>query len=275
MSERVTIDIKGQIAHVRLSRSDKLNALDMLMFAGLVEAGSRLSNEPDVRVVVLSGEGRAFCAGIDLDSLRDGGSRERTIEEIGRRDHEGMNLMQWAVMQWRRLAVPVIAAVQGVAFGAGFQLALGADMCFVSAQTKMSIMEARWGLVPDMAGMYLLRQLVRPDITAELMMSGRIFSGEEAARYGLVTRLCEDPTREALEFAGEIAHRSPDAIRAGKRLLYMRDTSCEAILHAETLEQQTLLKSSNHAEAIRAAAAKQEPNFGPPEQVQERVDASG
>jgi enoyl-CoA hydratase/carnithine racemase len=267
MSDRVSVDIERNVAHVRLRRPEKLNALDRLMFTALVDAGSRLSKEPDVRAVVLSGEGRAFCAGIDLDSLRDEESRERTIADIDRREHEGMNLMQWAVVQWRRLAVPVIAAVHGVAFGAGLQLALGADMRFVSAQTKMSVMEARWGLVPDMAGMYLLRELVRPDVTAELMMSGRIFSGEEARIHGMVTRLCEDPTRDALEFASEIAHRSPDAIRAGKRLVYPRDASCQAILLAETLEQRALLKSANHAEAIRAAAAKEEPSFGPPERV--------
>lgn len=240
-----------------------MNALDAAMLGALLAAGRRLRDESDLRAVVLSGEGRAFCAGIDLTSLSSKEERERTLVNVAARDLQDVNVAQLAVMQWRQLPVPVIAAVHDVAFGAGFQLALGADMRFATPFARMSVMEVQWGLVPDMGGMYLLRELVRRDVAAELITSGRIFTGDEAQRLGLATRVCDDPIGEALTFAKQIAGRSPDAIRAGKRLLSLHDEALRnRILRGESSEQLALLRTANHAEAVRAGLAGETPDFG-------------
>src|ERR1700742_5056063 len=199
MEDRVAISITDGVADVRLVRADKMNALDAAMFDALVAATERLSREKSVRVVVLSGEGRAFCAGLDMgrfaamkekggNGVPGGESRDLT-----KRTHGIANAPQQAVWGWRQLPVPVIAAVTGVAFGGGFQLALGADMRFLSADARMSIMEIKWGLVPDMAGTPILAGLVRDDILRELTYTGRIFSAQEATRFGLATRVVDDP----------------------------------------------------------------------------------
>jgi len=165
-------------------------------------------------------------------------------------------------MVWREIPVPVIAAVHGVAFGGGFQLSLGADMRFVAPDAQLSVMEIKWGLVPDMAGIVLMRGLVRDDVARELTFSGRIFSGQEALGLGLATRVCDDPRREALAFAKEVAAKSPDAIRAGKRLLALAAEGDErAILLAETTEQAKLIGSPNQVEAVRANLEKRAPQF--------------
>lgn len=264
MQDRVRTDIVDHVAHVRMVRSDKMNALDDAMFEALANAGAQLARAEDVRAVVLSGVGRGFCAGIDLSNFSDGEGRQPSRIDISSREYGGVNIAQHVVMQWRKLPVPVIAAVHDVAFGGGFQLALGADMRFVAPGARLALMEVKWGLVPDMAGMFLLRDLVRPDVAAELIASGRIFDGDEALRLGLATRVCADPVADALAFAREIAGRSPDAIRAGKRLLSVHDEAlCVRILNAEAREQLALVRTPNQVEAVRAGMANDRPVFGP------------
>ena len=195
MDDRVSVSILEGIADVRLVRADKMNALDIPMFEALVAATERLAGEKGLRAVVLSGEGPAFCAGLDMgrfaamkESGGNGiaGGKER---DLATRTHGLANFPQAAVWGWRQLPVPVIAAVHGVAFGGGFQLALGADMRILAADARMSIMEIKWGLVPDMAGTQLMRHLAREDIVRELTYTGRIFSGEEAFQYGFATNV--------------------------------------------------------------------------------------
>jgi enoyl-CoA hydratase/carnithine racemase len=267
MEERVSISIADGIADVRLVRADKMNALDAAMFEALVAATERLSREKGLRAVVLSGEGRAFCAGLDMgrfaamnenggNGIPGGGNRDLTV-----RTHGQANFAQQAVWGWRQLPVPVIAAIHGVAFGGGFQLALGADMRFLSADARMSIMEIKWGLVPDMAGTPILASLVRDDILRDLTFSGRIFSAQEALTYGLATRICDDPRGAALEVALEIAGKSPDAIRAVKRMLNKLSVDPGPALLAESVEQQKLLGSPNQTEAVRANIDKRAPRF--------------
>src|SRR5882757_1314629 len=174
MDDRVRITISEGVADVRLVRADKMNALDAAMFDALVAASSRLAQEKGVRAVVLSGEGRAFCAGLDMGrfaAMKDNGGNGIAGGEkrdLSARSHGLANFPQAAVWGWRQLPVPVIAAVQGVAFGGGFQLALGADMRLLAPDARMSIMEIKWGLVPDMAGTPILASLVRDDILREL-----------------------------------------------------------------------------------------------------------
>ncbi|WFU15066.1 crotonase/enoyl-CoA hydratase family protein [Bradyrhizobium sp. CB3481] len=267
MEQRVSISISDGIADVRLVRADKMNALDAAMFEALVAATERLAQEKGVRVVVLSGEGRAFCAGLDMgrfqamkenggNGIAGGEKRDLTV-----RTHGIANFPQQAVWGWRQLPVPVIAAIQGVAFGGGFQLALGADMRFLTPDARMSIMEIKWGLVPDMAGTPILASLVRNDILRELTYTGRIFSAQEAMSYGLATRICDDPLAAAFEVARDIAGRSPDAIRAAKRMLGKLSVDPAPALLAESVEQQKLIGSPNQTEAVRANMEKRAPRF--------------
>jgi enoyl-CoA hydratase/carnithine racemase len=267
MDDRVRVSISQGVADVRLVRADKMNALDAAMFDALVATSGRLAGEKGLRAVVLSGEGRAFCAGLDMDrfaAMKENGGNGIVVGEkrdLAARTHGLANFPQQAVWGWRQLPVPVIAAIQGVAFGGGFQLALGADMRFLSPDARMSIMEIKWGLVPDMAGTPILAGLVRDDILRELTYTGRIFSAQEALSYGLATRICDDPRATAFEVAREIAGKSPEAIRAAKRMLNNLSIDPAAALLAESVEQLKLIGGPNQLEAVRANIDKRAPRF--------------
>lgn len=267
MNDRVSVTMSDGVADVRLERADKMNALDAAMFEALVVTCDRLSREKGLRAVVLSGEGRAFCAGLDMGRFaamnENGGNGIAGGEkrDLTARTHGLANFPQQAVWGWRQLPVPVIAAIHGVAFGGGFQLTLGADMRFLAPDARMSIMEIKWGLVPDMAGTPILASLVRDDILRELTYTGRIFSAHEAMTYGLATQICDDPRTAALGVAREIANKSPHAIRAAKRLLNNLSVDPGPALLAESVEQQALLGSPNQTEAVRANLEKRAPKF--------------
>lgn len=264
MEARIDVTFDAGVADVRLVRADKMNALDDAMFAALREAGEALKSRAGLRAVVLSGEGRAFCAGLDMANFGKMASGERGGARLlaGERTAAGANPPQHTVMVWREIPVPVIAAVHGVAYGGGFQLMLAPDMRFVAPDTKLSIMEINWGLVPDMGGIALLRRLVRDDVARELTFTGRVFSGEEAGRLGLATRVCADPRAEALALAREIAARPPKAMRAAKRLLDLAvDAGPKEILLAESREQAALIGAAEQVEAVRARLAKRPPVF--------------
>jgi enoyl-CoA hydratase/carnithine racemase len=263
--ERVTVEIRDHVADVRLNRPDKLNALDPAMFDELIDAGQRLVADMTVRAVILSGEGRGFCAGLDMESfaaVAAGGG----IGDITQRTYGPANLFQQAALVWRQFPVPVIAAIHGVAFGGGLQIALGADMRIVAPDARLSVMEIKWGIVPDMGGMLLMRRLMRADVIRQLTFTGRIVSGEEAQRIGLATAIHDDPLGNALEAAREIATRSPDAVRAAKRLLNEADDERAAeILMAESRAQRALLGSPNQIEAVRANLERRPPVFRDPD----------
>lgn len=271
MSERISVSIDNGVADVRLTRADKMNALDDAMFEALITTGQDLAANPDVRCVVISGEGRAFCAGLDMGNF--GKMAEAKPEDaaptkgggrLEQRTHGISNRPQFAVHVWREMPVPVIAAVHGVAFGGGFQVILGADMRYVAPDTKLSIMEIRWGLVPDMAGTQIMRHLAREDIVRELTYTGRVFSGEEALEYGFATRVEADPLAAALETAREIASKSPSAIEASKRLLNAAVYAGEEEgLVIESVEQDALIGSPNQIEAVMSQMEKREANYAP------------
>jgi enoyl-CoA hydratase/carnithine racemase len=265
MKDRVSIDLKDGVADVRLIRADKMNALDAAMFEGLIEAGDKLARMEGLRAVVLSGEGKAFCAGLDMGSfaaMNKGDDAVPGARELATRTHGIANRPQQCAWLWRELPVPVIAAVHGVALGGGFQIALGADIRYAAADTRFSVMEIKWGLVPDLAGTQLMRYLAREDIVRELTYTGRIFSGEEAQRYGFVTRVVADPRAAAFETAREIAAKSPDAIRAAKRLLNLAvATDAKNGLIAESVEQQKLIGSPNQVEAVMSNLQKRAANY--------------
>ena len=220
VSRRVALEVADGIATVRLDRPDKLNALDPAMFEALVETGTSLIDRDDIGAVVLTGAGRAFCAGLDFGSFAamagDGAGRVVVPREpLG----AARALGQQAVHVWSLVPAPVIAAVHGFAFGGGLQIALGADIRLVAPDTQLSVMEVQWGLVPDMCGTQLLPELVGRDVAKELALTGRTVSGTDAVRLGLATRAADDPLAEAQALAAEIAAHSRSATRAVKRLV--------------------------------------------------------
>jgi enoyl-CoA hydratase/carnithine racemase len=240
MDDRIRVTLQQGVADVRLVRADKMNALDDDMFEALRRTGEQLKTIPGLRAVVLSGEGRAFCAGLDTANFGKMASGQRGGARLlqGERTPGGANPPQHTVMVWRELPVPVIAAVHGVAYGGGFQLMLAADIRFMAADTKLSIMEINWGLVPDMGGMALLRHLV-----AQLL--------------GLATHLSADPYADALALAREIAARPPRAMRAAKRLLDLaQQADAKAMLLAESTEQAALIGAAEQVEAVKARLEK-------------------
>ena len=268
MENRISLTSDGGVAEVRLNRAAKVNALDAQMFEALAEVGATLRDDRGLRAVVLSGEGRAFCAGLDLGAFVGmADQRGMQFDNLAERTHGAANWAQHVVWLWRELPVPVIAAVHGFAFGGGFQLMLGADMRYVAHGTRFSIMEIKWGLVPDMGGTQLMRHLAREDVVRELTYTGRIFEAEEALAFGLITRIVEDPHASALSIARQIAQNSPDAIRAAKRLLNLAPVSePRSGLMAEAVEQQRLLGKPNQVEAVRANLERRTARFeDPPE----------
>lgn len=260
-NDRVAIDMGTDgVADVRFVRAEKMNALDPEMFERIIEAGSALQRLKGLRAVVLSGEGRAFCAGLDLSNF----SRRPPEDEpsITERTYGNSNRPQQVAMQWRKLPVPVIAAVHGVCFGGGLQIASGADIRIAHPATRMAIMEMKWGLVPDMGGYVLWRGLVRDDVLRELIYTNREFSGEEAVSLGLATFVDEDPRGRALALARQIALKNPHAIRAAKRLqASMHERETDSILLEESIEQHAILRSRNQVEAVMAEMERRTPDF--------------
>jgi enoyl-CoA hydratase/carnithine racemase len=267
MSERVRVAKHGGVTEVRLNRPEKLNALDPAMFEGIVATGKALAADRSVRAVVLCGEGRGFCAGLDFASFMGLASSDRASRSLlDREADEVANYAQQAAYVWTALPMPVIAAVHGVAFGGGLQIALGADIRFVAPDAQLSVMEIKWGLIPDMSGTQSLRHLVRLDVAKELTFTGRIVRGSEAAELGLATHVSVDPHAEAMALAREIATKSPDAIRAGKRVLNAAGVvSVEEGLRLEERLQLGLVGTANQVEAVQANMQKRPPEFRDPE----------
>ncbi|HEX4905338.1 MAG TPA: crotonase/enoyl-CoA hydratase family protein [Acidimicrobiales bacterium] len=271
--ERVTITIEDHVADVRMNRPDKINALDGAQFAAIVDAGESLKKESGVRAVVLSGNGRGFCAGLDFGSFQamagggGGGGSDTPREERPQRgigDLEGRitHLGQQAAWVWQELEVPVIAAVHGVALGGGCQVALGADIRIAAPDAQFSVLEIRWGLTPDMTATAILPHLVGLDVAKELTFTGRMVSGEEAARIGLATRVSDNPLEDALAMAHEIAGKSPTAVRSAKRLLNAspgRDVAEQFDDERRTIG--ALIGSPNQVEAVMAYFEKRAPVF--------------
>lgn len=263
-NERVAISLGDDgVAHVTLTRADKMNALDPQMIDALLAAGHALHGLPSLRAVVLSGEGRAFCTGLDIAAM--GSSVAEGAVELIARSHGNANRFQQVAVQWRKLPVPVIAAIHGVCYGGGVQIAAGADIRIAAPDTRLAIMEMRWGLVPDMGGFALLRDCLREDVLRELTYTNAEISGEQAARLGLVTHVDADPLARAMALAREIAGKNPHAIRAAKRLFnHAHDLTFDAVLLEESLEQQKIAGSRNQKEAVRAQMTGTRPDFSDP-----------
>ena len=268
MEDRVRIEKKDGIADVRMVRSDKMNAMDMAMFAALTEAGVELSADNSVRAVVLSGEGRAFCSGLDIPSLMTNiGSGERQGPTlIDQNDESPANYAQRAAWVWQEVPVPVIAAVHGVAYGAGFQVAMGADIRFVAPDARLSLRETHWGLIPDVGVTQALRGVVPLDVLKELTFTAKVVSGAEAKEMRLATHVADDPHAAAMALAKEIAARSPAAVRAGKQLWNEAWMGSRVDgFRLETDLQKTLMGGQNQIESVQANMEKRPPVFDDPE----------
>lgn len=276
MQERVQVQWHEQgIAEVRMVRAAKLNAVDMPMFRALTETGLALAREAKLRAVVLCGEGRAFCSGLDIPALMANvgrksaadaaASADEDVNLLSRSAESPANFAQRAAWVWRECPAPVIAAVQGIAFGAGLQIALGADLRVVAPDARLSIREMHWGLIPDVTATQTLRHLVGLDVAKELTFTAREVSGAEAKELGMATRLADEPREAALALAREIAARSPSAVRAAKTLWNEAVFGgVEEGLRREEELQRTLIGGKNQLEAVQANLQKRPPAFEDP-----------
>ncbi|MBY9065992.1 crotonase/enoyl-CoA hydratase family protein [Hyphomonas sp. WL0036] len=267
MKDRVSITmLEDGVADVRLIRTDKMNALDSAMFAGIAEAIDTLKATKGLRVVVLSGEGRAFCAGLDLSNFAASEEKKpgqgSVTSNLGDRSHGIANLAQYVAWGWRELPVPVIAAAHGVAFGGGFQILSGADIRIIHPETRCAVMEMKWGLVPDMAGFPLWRGNVRDDVLRELTYTNREFKGKEAHEMGFATKVSDTPLEDALWLAKLMASKHPAAMKGAKRLLNaMADSTDAELLQMESDEQAKVIRTPNQMEAVMAEMQKRKPVF--------------
>ena len=259
---RVTTTYENHIAFVCLTRPDKMNAVDQDMIDAIIAAGQEVAAS-DARVVVLSGEGKAFCAGIDITGLSAMIGKD-PAELLMPRTHGDGTTNQWqeVAMIWARLEVPVIAALHGATYGAGMQLALGADIRIAAPDTKLAVMEMKWGIVPDMGGMVLLPRLVRDDVLRRLTYTAEAVDAVQAERWGLVTEIADDPLVAATALATTIAGKSPSAIKAAKRIISYAQTASEnEVLDAESREQSALLGKPHQMEVIAAQFGKRPTKF--------------
>jgi len=262
IDERVRIAIEGDVATVSLARPDKHNAMDFRMLRALVVAQKRLRGMANIRVVLLRGEGPSFCAGIDVKSVF--GNKREVLWGFMRLFTLTRNVFQQWSLGWRDLPVPVIALIHGNCLGAGVQLALGADIRITTPDAKLAILEAKWGLVPDMGGTVLLRELVPIDVAKELTLTGRMLSGREAKALGLVTHVADDPAAHAMALIAELRERSPDTVAAGKFLLQEAwEADEEGALGAERRRQRQMLTSANQRIAVRRNTSDNPPAYGP------------
>jgi enoyl-CoA hydratase/carnithine racemase len=262
--EFVKISVTDGVADVKLNRPDKMNAMNDDMFDAIAEAGKTLAADKSIRVVVVSGEGRAFCAGLDMSNFARMAKAEGTkpFFPISARTHGIGNLGQHVALLWRDLPVPVIAAIHGVAFGAGLQIALGADIRYVTADAKLAFLEVKWGLIPDMGAFGLLRELMRADVARELVYSSRMVSGEEAVAIGLATRVEADPYAAAMATAKTLAGLSPDAISTAKTVFNIsEDTDFASLAMIESVRQDMIIGTPNQVEAVQAGMEKRRPQF--------------
>jgi enoyl-CoA hydratase/carnithine racemase len=251
----VTVSIDGGVAQVRLNRPDKLNALTLDTLDALVSVAHDLADDKTLRGVVLGGAGRSFCAGLDFASVFRTPSRIATA--FAPRPWRGTNTFQEACWAWRRIPVPVVAAVQGHCLGGGLQIAMGADFRFTTADAQWAVLEAKWGLIPDMSGIQALSQQVGMDVAKRLTMTGEVISGERAVALGLATEVVDDPYAAAAELIEAIATRSPDSVAATKRIFNRTWTAGDrrTFFH-ERLEQAWLLAAANTRIAREAAMTK-------------------
>jgi enoyl-CoA hydratase/carnithine racemase len=261
-SSAVTVHREGPVAHVVLNRPEKLNGVDFEVLQGLLDAAETVRRDREVRAVVLRGAGDSFCAGLDFASV--GPQKAKVARFFLTLPWRATNGFQQALWAWRELPVPVIAVTHGHVFGAGIQLALAADFRFTTPDAQWSVLEAKWGLVPDMSGTVPLVELVGADVAKRLAMTGEVVPGSEAVTLGLASGVADDPMKPAMELVDAIVARSPDSVAATKKLLnQVRLGGLRAAFRRERLYQLAMFRSPNTAIARKAGMKREQPEFGP------------
>ena len=261
MSDRVLLEITDGIAYATLNRPDKLNSLDLPMLEALASTPDTIADNRTVRAVILQGAGDAFCSGLDFASMP---GMPQILKSFLKLPVQTTNLFQKACWAWRELPVPVLAVTRGHCYGGGFQLALAADFRFSAPTCKFSVMEARYGLIPDMTGSVTLRELVPIDVAKRLTMTAEIFDAPRALQLGLVTEVDDDPLTAALALAQQIAERSPDSVAATKQLFHDTWTaSPRSAFWTESVVQAKLITGKNHRLARSAAKQQEIPEWRP------------
>lgn len=271
INDRIELNVSNHIAHVRFARGQKMNALDEKMFSAIHELDNHLRADSSIRAVVVSGDGGNFCAGLDKSNfesmLAQGGDHSSaeeatTLSDLETRTHGIANGPQYAVWMWRQLPMPVIAAIEGVAFGGGLQIALGADFRFAAPDSKFSIMELKWGIIPDMSSTQIMRHLVRDDVIRELTYTARVFDAQQALQWGFISSIHDDPIKHALDVAQEVVQRNPHAVRAAKKVIeqsYYLDQAQGLIM--ESVEQDKLMGKANQIEAVMSVMQGRQPKY--------------
>jgi len=266
INNRITLTVENHVAHVVLSRADKMNALDKKMFEAIPMVGDEIRNNANIRAVVVSGDGGNFCAGLDksnFSSMLDNSDVSVAgAPSLAERTHGIANAAQYAAWMWRELPMPVIAAVEGFCLGGGLQIALGADIRYAKPDSKFSILEMRWGIIPDMSSTQIMRHLVRDDIIRELTYTAKIFGAQEAKEWGFITDIVDDPVTHAMNTAEQISYKNPDAVRAAKKIIDASyyQTAQEGLL-MESIEQDKIMGTPNQLEAVMSELQKRTPNF--------------
>lgn len=264
MSDTVVLKVEGHVATVTLNRPDTHNAINLEMFEALSDVGEQLKSLRSVRSVVLQGAGENFCAGIDTSIFQKSGFAVDS-QAMAPGASSPANFFQRAAYVWREIPMPVICAITGVAYGGGLQIALGADLRYACPDARMSVMEVKWGLIPDMAISTTLRDILAVDRIKELAWSGRVVTGDEALQLGLVTALHDDPRAAAKQTALAISEKSPDAIQAMKRLFNSAWQLSDAkALALEAELQLSVIGKENQLEAAMANSQNREPEFSDP-----------
>ncbi|MGB1140464.1 MAG: crotonase/enoyl-CoA hydratase family protein [Halioglobus sp.] len=267
-SEALQVTRNDHIAHVRLNRPEAHNAIESGIMNGLIDFARSMQDPGDIRTIVISGNGRSFCAGLDMSAFAEmqsgelSGDRDDVAAALRDISPGGANRAQQVGWLWQEVPIPVIAAVQGAALGGGLNLALGADIRIVHPDATLAFVEITWGLLPDMSASQSLRRLVALDRIKELVFTGRKFSGEDALRYGIATEVSESPVEDALAMAATIARHNPDALRAAKQLLNQSAlvSVADGLAH-EAAVTSRLLGTPNQLEAVGAQLEGREPDF--------------
>ena len=245
----VTLVNKNNIAYVTLNRPEKRNALDIAMFKAIDKVSRQLRKDRNIRAVIVTGAGEDFCSGLDVKSVMQD---KATVLTLLRKWLPGKaNLAQRVSCNWRRVPVPVIMVIQGRCWGGGLQIALGADFRYASPDASLSVMEGKWGLIPDMGGNLALRELLGRDVAMRLSMTAEVISAQSALDIGLITGVSEDPLKTAEELAAVIIERSPDTVAAVKKLYTQNWTRPDWIMLAkESYYQVRILLGKNQSRAV-------------------------
>ena len=251
MSEKcVDLSIRDNIAFVTLNRAEKRNALDMTMFKTIDNISRQLRKNREIRAVIVQANGEDFCSGLDVKSVLS--KKSSAMSLLAKWLPGQANLAQRVSYNWRKIPVPVIMVIHGRCWGGGLQIALGADFRFASPDASFSIMEGKWGLIPDMGGNLALRELVSKDVALKLTMTAEVVPAQQALDYGLITLVSDEPLEQARELVAQIIERSPDAVGATKKLYHQNWFKADWLMLAkESYYQVKILMGKNQKRAVR------------------------